>query len=74
VSTAGLHKPCKEIYPGEQFLRIARRLNVPISLGSDAHVPQDVGRDFAKAVALARSCGYDRICRFTLRERELVKL
>ena len=73
VSTAGLHKPCKEIYPSEQFLQIARRLDVPITLGSDAHVPQDVGRDFDKAVALARSCGYDKICRFTQRTRELVK-
>ncbi|HUI06094.1 MAG TPA: histidinol-phosphatase HisJ family protein [Verrucomicrobiae bacterium] len=74
VSTAGLRKPCKEIYPGKQFLGIAQRLNVPITLGSDAHVPQDVGQDFDRAVALARSCGYDKVCRFTLRKRELVKL
>ncbi len=74
VSTAGLRKPCHEIYPSEQFLRIARRLDVPITLGSDAHLPTDVGQDFAKAVTLARSCGYDRIGRFTLRNRELVKL
>jgi len=74
VSTAGLRKPCKEIYPNEVFLKIARRLNIPITLGSDAHVPQDVGQDFGKAAALARSCGYDRTCRFTLRHRDLVKL
>lgn len=74
VSTAGLRKPCKEIYPSEQFLRIARRLNIQITLGSDAHVPQDVGQDFGKAKALARACGYDKICRFTLRKRDLVKL
>jgi histidinol-phosphatase (PHP family) len=74
VSTAGLRKPCKEIYPSEQFLRIAHRLNVPITLGSDAHLPQDVGQAFGKAAALARSCGYDKICRFTLRKRDLVKL
>lgn len=74
VSTAGLRKPCREIYPSEEFLRIAHSLDVPITLGSDAHVPQDVGLDFNKAVALARSCGYDRICRFTQRKRELVKL
>jgi histidinol-phosphatase (PHP family) len=74
LSTAGLRKPCKEIYPGEAFLKIARRLNIPITLGSDAHVPQDVGRDFGKAAAFARACGYDRISRFTLRKRELVKL
>ncbi|MGO9243206.1 MAG: histidinol-phosphatase HisJ family protein [Verrucomicrobiia bacterium] len=74
VSTAGLRKPCKEIYPSEPFLRIARRLNVPITLGSDAHVPHDVGADFGKAVTLARTCGYEKIARFTLRKRDLVKL
>jgi len=74
VSTAGLRKPCKEIYPSEAFLKIACRLNIPITLGSDAHLPQDVGMDFGKAVALDRSCGYDKICRFTLRKRDLVKL
>lgn len=74
VSTAGLRKPCREIYPSEEFLRIARRLDIPITLGSDAHIPQDTGADFDKAVALARSCGYGKVCRFTLRKRELVKL
>jgi histidinol-phosphatase (PHP family) len=73
INTAGLRKPCREIYPSEPFLKIARRRNVPITLGSDAHIPQDVGADYGKAVALARSCGYDKICRFTLRKRELVK-
>jgi len=74
VSTAGLRKPCREIYPSEQFLRIARQFDIPITLGSDAHVPQDVGADFDKAVALARSCGYEAICRFTQRKRDLVPL
>jgi histidinol-phosphatase (PHP family) len=74
VSTAGLRKPCREIYPSEPFLKIAHRWNVPITFGSDAHIPQDVGVDYGKAIALARSCGYNKICRFTLRKRELVKL
>ncbi len=74
VSTAGLRKPCREIYPSEEFLRLARQLDIPITLGSDAHIPQDTGADFDKAVALARRCGYERICRFTQRKRELVRL
>jgi histidinol-phosphatase (PHP family) len=74
VSTAGLRKPCREIYPSAEFLKLARQYDIPITLGSDAHVPHDTGIDFDKAAALARSCGYDSICRFTLRHRELVKL
>jgi histidinol-phosphatase (PHP family) len=74
VSTAGLRKPCREIYPSEEFLRLARQLDIPITLGSDAHIPQDTGADFGKAAVLARACGYEKISRFTLRKRELVKL
>ena len=74
VSTAGLRKPCREIYPSRAFLQIARRRNIPITLGSDAHVPQDTGADFQAAVALVRACGYAEICRFTRRQRERVAL
>ncbi|MCG3150369.1 MAG: Histidinol-phosphatase [Verrucomicrobiae bacterium] len=74
VSTAGLRKPCREIYPAEEFLTLARQFEIPITLGSDAHIPQDTGADFDKAVALARRCGYNQICRFTQRKRELVPL
>jgi len=74
VSTAGLRKPCREIYPTKQFLQIARRLNIPVTLGSDAHIPSDTGADFAQAVTLLRECGYEEICRFTQRQRTLVKL
>ena len=74
VSTAGLRKPCREIYPTEDFLRLARQLEIPITFGSDAHIPEDTGADFDKAVALARRCGYDKLCRFTQRRRELVPI
>lgn len=74
VSTAGLRKPCREVYPSVEFLKIAHRLGVPVTLGSDAHLPQEVGQDFDKAVKLLHSCGYKQICRFTQRKRELVAL
>ena len=74
VSTAGLRKPCREIYPAEEFLRLARQMEIPITFGSDAHIPEDTGADFDKAVALARRCGYDKLTRFTQRRRDLVPL
>jgi len=47
---------------------------VPITLGSDAHLPEDVGADFDKAITQAKACGYTQICRFTRRQREFVAL
>ncbi len=37
VSTAGLRKPCKEIYPGKIIMQIAKDLDLAISIGSDGH-------------------------------------
>jgi len=74
VSTAGLRKPVHEIYPAEPFLRLLGEHGVPITLASDAHTPEDVGRDFDAAVDLARRCGYERVCRFSRRVRTQVLL
>ena len=70
LNTAGLRKDCREIYPSVELLRIARGKNVPITFGSDAHAPGEVGMNFAEAVALARSVGYAETCRFIRRQHE----
>jgi histidinol-phosphatase (PHP family) len=59
INTAGLHKPVGEAYPSPEILRRLRVAGVPITFGSDAHGPEEVGRDFAHAVALARDAGYE---------------
>jgi histidinol-phosphatase (PHP family) len=58
VNTAGLRKDCREIYPSADILLAARERHVPITFGSDAHAPGEVGHAFAQAIALARRCGY----------------
>jgi histidinol-phosphatase (PHP family) len=73
LNTAGLRKDCREIYPCAELLELAWRKNVPITFGSDAHAPEEVGMNFAEAVALARSVGYTETCRFTRRQHEFAK-
>lgn len=74
LNTAGLRKDCKEIYPSPKILALASEIGVPITFASDAHAPGEVGASFVEAVALARSVGYKEACRFTQRQREMVKL
>jgi histidinol-phosphatase (PHP family) len=74
LNTAGLRKDCKEIYPSRELLAMAFQKNIPITFGSDAHAPEEVGLNFAEAIALARSVGYAETCRFHLRRREMVPL
>jgi histidinol-phosphatase (PHP family) len=72
LNTAGLRKDCKEIYPSCQMLELAFQKGVPITFGSDAHAPEEVGMNFAEAVQLARNVGYKQSCRFEKRGRKTV--
>jgi histidinol-phosphatase (PHP family) len=68
VSTAGLRKPVGELYPHPEFLGACRERGIPVTLASDAHSPELVGRDFDRAVELLRSAGYETITIFERRE------
>jgi len=73
LNTAGLRKDCKEIYPSREILQIAFQKGVPITFGSDAHAPEEVGMNFSEAIQLAREVGYKQSCRFAKREGRLEK-
>jgi histidinol-phosphatase (PHP family) len=57
INTSGLRKPVGEMYPHADLLRACIAAHVPVVLGSDAHQPADVARDFGRAAALARRLG-----------------
>ena len=69
VSSAGLHKPVGEVYPDVELLEAARPVGVAITLASDAHVPENVGRDLDRAVERARAAGYATVTVFEAREQ-----
>lgn len=58
LNTAGWHKPCEEQYPALEFLEKACSAGVGLIISSDAHHPDEVARDFAKARDLAALAGY----------------
>jgi len=70
LNTAGLRKECQEIYPSREILRLAFQKGVPITFGSDAHKPEEVGMNFAEASSLAHETGYKESCRFAKRQRQ----
>ena len=74
LNTAGLRKECREIYPNADLLRVAFQKGVPITFGSDAHAPEEVGMNFSEAIELARATGYRQTCRFIGRTRQPVPL
>jgi len=67
VNSAGLRWPAGEIYPSQQFVDAACRLDVPVTMGSDAHTPTDVGRDFDISLASIKAAGYEELATFDRR-------
>lgn len=71
VSTAGLRKPVRELYPAEAFLEMCVDAGAPVALSSDAHRPEDVGADYAQALELLERVGIGELCVFERRTRRL---
>jgi histidinol-phosphatase (PHP family) len=71
VSTAGLRKPVGELYPSRAFLEMVVDAGNPIALSSDAHTPDDIGRDYEQALELLDDLGVRELAVFEGRERRL---
>ncbi len=70
INTSGLRKPCKEMYPALNCLKIYAKAGVPLTFGSDAHDPKHVGADFKTAVDLAKKAGFKEYVTFKNRKIE----
>jgi histidinol-phosphatase (PHP family) len=74
VSTGGLRKPAGEIYPARAFLEMCLEAGRPVSLSSDAHLPDQLGYRYEEAVELLRSVGVDEIAVYERRQRRMEAL
>jgi histidinol-phosphatase (PHP family) len=69
VNTSGLYKPVAELYPHLDLLTACRKAGVSATLGSDAHAPEEVARDFPLAIEHLQAAGYERIVAYERRRR-----
>jgi len=74
VNTAGLRCPAREIYPAPELLEVFFKHGLPVTLGSDAHRPEQVGEGFVEALKQLERAGYKEITRFDGRKRSFVKI
>lgn len=74
LNTSGRSKPCAEFYPSTRFLETLHHYKVPVVLGSDAHVEQNIGQYFAEAIALLKLVGFKEVSSFSKRKRTPIKL
>ena len=72
LNSAGLRKPCKEVYPSQSLLEVAYELDIPITFSSDAHAIGQVGFKYDEVTKLAKKVGYSKAVTFEQRQKELI--
>jgi histidinol-phosphatase (PHP family) len=74
LSTAGLRKPVGELYPSRAFAEMCVEAGASFALSSDAHLPEQVGFGYERALELLAELGAGEICVFERRSRRLEPL
>ncbi len=74
LSTAGLRKPVGELYPARAFAEMCIEAGARFALSSDAHLPEQVGFGYDRALEFLGDLGVEEICVFERRRRRLEPL
>lgn len=74
LNTSGLDRPVGDTYPGLNLLEAMRRRRIPVTLGSDAHDPVEVGRHFGRVLEELKKSGYLEVASFEKRMRSTKSL
>jgi len=74
INTAGLRKPVKELYPGDEILHMLLEENIDITFSSDAHSPQQVGFKLKQTVEKVKKMGFTHAVYFENKRKIKVKI
>jgi histidinol-phosphatase (PHP family) len=74
ISTAGIRKPVGELYPSRQFAEMCVEAGASFALSSDAHLPEQIGFEYDRAVRFMDELGIGELCVFEQRQRSLAPL
>jgi len=67
VNTRGLYKKRAEtLFPGPEILKKMKKLNIPVTLVSDAHKPHELTLYFDEALKTLKSLGFERTMTMTV--------
>ena len=64
INSAGLRKKVAELYPAADLVNKMFSYGIPITFGSDAHHPDQIGEGLAEAYQSAQQAGYRYLVRF----------
>lgn len=72
INSGGLRKPVGELYPSSAIVERMYDYDIPVTLGSDAHHPEQIGSGLIEAYRCARRAGYQRCVTFSRRVMTVV--
>ncbi len=72
ISSAGLRKPCAEIYPCQPIMEIAAKIQIPISFASDGHCVNTIGYGFDILDDYAKEYGYKECVYFENKQKNII--
>jgi len=73
LNVSGYRKEVAEAYPSASLLKQAYELDIPITFGSDAHKPEQVGMFTDRLITMAKDIGYSEVSYFIQRQHYCMK-
>lgn len=75
INTSGLRQAYGETFPSIKYVKLYRELGGEIlSVGSDAHTVEDLGKGVANGAEIAKAAGFDHLCYFKRRKPVFIEI
>lgn len=75
INTSGIRQGFGDAFPDLKYVKLFRDLGGKlVSVGSDAHTVEDIGKNIADGTGIARAAGFDRLCYFKNRKPYFVEI
>lgn len=75
VNTSGLRQSAEECLPGLDIISFYKQLGGEIiTVGSDAHIADDVGKGIREAIEIIKLAGFNFMTVYTSRQPSMIKI
>ncbi len=75
INTSGLRQGFGDTFPDLRYVKLFRELGGEIiSIGSDAHTPEDIGNGVAQGTEIAKLAGFTHLCYFKQRKPVFIEI
>lgn len=75
INTSGLRQGFGDTFPNLRYVKLFRELGGEIlSIGSDAHTPEDIGKGVLQGAEIAKLAGFTHLCYFKQRKPVFIEI